>query len=151
MYILQKTQHGVLIDISAHDSLERLIRAAQHYTELHGIESLTVRETDDLDDVCTLAVNTYGADAQEWVFVGEIGELLDALADYKRGRCGVDHIAEEIADVEITLEQIKIIYDCRDAVSEWQHKHLDKLRRKIEHRADGSSRTPTPANGGMTF
>lgn len=77
-------------------------------------------------------METYGADAQKWVFVGECGELLDAISDHMRGRCDVDHVAEEIADVEIMLEQLKIIYQCRDAVRAWRRKKLKRLWLKLK-------------------
>lgn len=82
-------------------------------------------------DVLTEAVSTHGADAQEWVFVGEVGELLDAIADHKRGRCDTNHIAEEIADVEIMLEQLKIIYQCHCAVKYWREAKLKRLAKKL--------------------
>ena len=82
-----------------------------------------------MDEQKTLAaaVDTFGAENQEWVLVGEIGELLTAMADQKRGRDTVDHIAEETADVEIMLEQLMIICQCRDAVKAWRRKKLKRL------------------------
>ena len=82
------------------------------------------------------AVNTFGMNAQEWVFVGEVGELLDDIADYKRGRCSVDDIAEEIADVEITLEQLKEIYQCHGAVAYWKQIKTERLEKLIEEAND---------------
>lgn len=81
--------------------------------------------------VLTEAVSTYGADAQEWVFVGEVGELLDAIADHKRGRATRDNIAEEIADVEIMLEQMKIIYKIKGSVSFWRYKKIARLAENL--------------------
>ena len=76
-------------------------------------------------------MDTYGAENQKWVFMGECGELFDAMADERRGRCGVDHIAEEIADVEIMLEQLKIIYQCHGAVKYWREAKLKRLVKKL--------------------
>ena len=81
----------------------------------------------DEQKVLADAVETYGAENQLWVFVGECGELVDAMSDYRRGRCDVDHVAEEIADVEIMLDQLMIIYQCRDAVKAWRRKKLKRL------------------------
>lgn len=61
------------------------------------------------------------------MLIGEVGELLTAMADHKRGRDTVDHIAEETADVEIMLAQLKIIHQCRDAVKAWRRKKLKRL------------------------
>lgn len=81
----------------------------------------------DEQKTLTAAVDTYGAEKKEWVLVGEIGELLTAIADQKRGRDTVDHIAEETADVEIMLSQLKIIHKCHDAVKAWRRKKLKRL------------------------
>lgn len=89
-----------------------------------------------MDEQKTLAaaVDTFGAENQEWVLVGEIGELLTAMADQKRGRDTVDHIAEETADVEIMLEQLKIIHQCRVAVRAWRRKKLTRLWLRISRK-----------------
>ena len=85
------------------------------------------KAANEKDAVLERAVKAFGKEHQEWVLVGEVGELLDAVADHKRGRCDVRHIAEEIADVEIMLEQMKIIYDCRDAVTYWRRVKRERL------------------------
>lgn len=82
--------------------------------------------------VLTEAVSTHGADAQEWVFVGEVGELLDAIADQKRGRATRDNIAEEIADVEIMLEQMKIIYKIEGTVNHWRQRKIMRLAENLQ-------------------
>ena len=83
-------------------------------------------------DIYEQAVEAFGADSQEWVFVGEVGELLDDIADYKRGRCSIDDIAEEIADVEIMLNQLKVIYKCSGTVWYWRQKKLERLTKLVE-------------------
>ena len=82
------------------------------------------------------SVETFGVDHQLWVFVGEVAELLDDVADYKRGRCTVDDIAEEIADVEIMLEQLKVIYQCYGAVAYWRQAKTERLKGYIEKEVD---------------
>ena len=86
----------------------------------------------DEQKVLADAVDTYGAENQKWVFMGECGELFDAMADERRGRCDIDHVAEEIADVEIMLDQLKIIYQCRDAVKAWRRKKLKRLWMRLK-------------------
>lgn len=52
-----------------------------------------------------------GEDHQRGVAVGELGELVNALSKHLRG-CGVNmRTCEEIADVEICLEQLKMMHD----------------------------------------
>lgn len=81
-----------------------------------------------MPDIYAQAVAAFGEEHQLWVFVGEVAELLDDIADYKRGRCTVDDIAEEIADVEIMLEQLKIIYKCFGAVNYWRQAKVERLK-----------------------
>lgn len=92
----------------------------------------------DMLDIYEQAVDAFGVDHQLWVFVGEVAELLDDVADYKRGRCTVDDIAEEIADVEIMLEQLKVIYQCHGAVKYWHESKLKRLAKKLRLKGGGA-------------
>ena len=58
--------------------------------------------------------------------IEEMSELTKELCKELRNRGNVDHIAEELADVEITLAQIKLIYGIDELVQ--QHKEF-KLNR----------------------
>lgn len=82
------------------------------------------------------AVEIYGAEAQLWVAVGEFGELLDAMADYRRGRCDANHVAEEIADAEIMLEQLKVIFNCYREVCDWKLAKLWRLAKNLVKEMD---------------
>lgn len=53
-------------------------------------------------NICKKAVNVFGKDVQEMMFIEECGELLQAISKKRRGF--KSNIAEEIADVEIMLE-----------------------------------------------
>lgn len=55
------------------------------------------------------AINKWGAHAQIMMAVEEFGELLQALSKEWRGK--KSNIEEEIADAEIMLEQIKLLFD----------------------------------------
>ena len=136
MYTLYKKTGEMPVEISQCDTLQALVNAAGHYVALHGETPFIVVENKRLmfEDICDRMVTTFGAEKQEWVFVGEVGELLDALADFRRGRCDGWHIAEEIADVEITLQQVKSIYDVAEFVEVWREKKIAALRKKLEGR-----------------
>ena len=80
--------------------------------------------------ICQQAVSFYGAQQQEIIAVEELSELIQAISHKRRGR---DHnIAEEIADVEIMLEQLKQINSCRQAVEDFKIQKLERLRQSIE-------------------
>lgn len=65
------------------------------------------------------AIETYGEEAQTLMFFEEVAELQKELCKNARGKKNTREIAEEIADVEIMLEQMKMIYHCRGAVLAW--------------------------------
>ena len=61
-------------------------------------------------DILLAAIQTFGEQAQERQTIEELSELVQAICHKHRGR--THNIAEEIADVEIMLAQLKIINKC---------------------------------------
>lgn len=93
--------------------------------------------------ICRKAVETFGADLQQMVAIEEIGELLQAISKIARWECSqsedleilleyIDNLAEEIADVEIMLEQLKQCYGCHIQANDHKRRKLDKLKSMIE-------------------
>ena len=76
-------------------------------------------------EILTAAIRTFGEKAQEDVAIEECSELIQAISHKHRGR--EHNIAEEIADVEIMLEQLKIINNCRDEVAEIHKQKIQRL------------------------
>ena len=76
-------------------------------------------------------IETYGAQAQEMMLLEEMSELQKEICKYWRGRDNTRAIAEEIADVEIMLEQMKMIFQCADAVSLYRIQKLKRLERRL--------------------
>lgn len=58
-------------------------------------------------------ISHYGVNAQQRQFAEEVFELQEAISQYEvlRRYHGIEHIAEEIADVMIMLNQFKAYYD----------------------------------------
>jgi len=79
------------------------------------------------------AVNTYGEESQVGMMIEEMSELTQALCKMKRGK---DHnITEELADVEIMLNQLKLMFGQME-VEEWKIiklARLDKMLREGEN------------------
>ena len=71
----------------------------------------------------------YGQSHQEAVAIGELGELANALSKSLRGIPNRMSICEEVADVEICIEQIKRFYD-KDgkSVASFKAFKLNRLR-----------------------
>ena len=80
------------------------------------------------------ALMTYGAEAQILMVMEEMAELQKELCKNIRGKANVANIAEEIADVQIMLEQMIVLHDCREEVEDhWLEKMarlLDRLEEK---------------------
>ena len=77
--------------------------------------------------ICQLAVNVYGKTSQCTVCMEEMAELSKNL----RGQDNAAHIAEEIADVEIMLEQLKLMFSIRDEVAQQRTVKLQRLDNRI--------------------
>lgn len=97
--------------------------------------SFSVSKCSDYDPIFNAieaAVNTYGLEAQLTVLYGEIGELMTAIADYRRGRDTTDHVAEEMADVLICCKEIMYAFGIpRRDVLVWQERKLRRLAQKL--------------------
>lgn len=80
-------------------------------------------------EILTTAIHTFGEVAQERQAIEECSELIQAICHKHRGR--ESNIAEEIADVEIMLEQLKITNDCADLVAKIHNQKLDRLYQRV--------------------
>lgn len=79
-------------------------------------------------EICIQAIEVFGQANQLVVAMEECSELIQALSKFIRG---VDHnVEEEIADVEIMLEQLKIIFDIKE-VERIRNEKLKRLRDMI--------------------
>ena len=90
----------------------------------------------DMKALCTQAVNHFGSDSQTMMCIEEMAELQKELCKHSRGRNNYYDIAEEIADVQIMLEQMIILHDCRDAVEDWKIAKLFRLKELMNNDAD---------------
>ena len=63
-------------------------------------------------------VEIYGADHQQDKAIEECSELIQAICKYKESLDHVENIVDEIADVEIMLNQLKIIFECTGEVED---------------------------------
>jgi len=92
----------------------------------------------DKSDILRLAIATYGTPAQEDMMLEEMSELTKAILKYRRldetDRKGAEgfvrrgHIREEIADVQIMLDQMRIIYG---DTSECESYKLERLAGRL--------------------
>lgn len=83
-------------------------------------------------DIYTEAIKTFGALPQMVVAIEECSELQKEIVKIIRKRGNLTNLAEEIADVEIMLEQLKLIFTVHDKVIEQKGRKIERLKRVIE-------------------
>ena len=79
--------------------------------------------------ILNAAIKTFGEQAQENQTIEECAELIQAINHKHRGR--EHNIPEEIADVEIMLEQLKIINNCADEVAAIHKEKVERLFNRV--------------------
>lgn len=78
-------------------------------------------------------IEHYGVDIQKDIAIEECSELIQAICKHKRGSGKLEDIVDEIADVEIMMNQLKIIFDCFGEVED----RIDfKIKRQLERIAN---------------
>lgn len=95
-------------------------------------------------EVLQKAINTYGVKNQMIKTVEELSELSQALCkslvrlNYTKEKTSleddlksVDNIFKEMADVEIMLEQCKIMFQCDKEVNRWKQKKIERFERRM--------------------
>lgn len=85
------------------------------------------------------ALETYGAYTQTMMVFEEMAELTKELTKNMRGADNREHIAEEIADVLIMIDQMIILHNCAGLVAQFKNRKIDRLnsrlRKEHEHEA----------------
>jgi len=77
------------------------------------------------------AIETWGKEAQTFMAFEEMSELQKELCKEARGAQNRAAIAEEIADVEIMLGQMKVLHNCREEVKQQKARKLERLEKRI--------------------
>ena len=93
----------------------------------------------DGDEICRAALETFGAEVQMVMSIEEMSELTKELCKHRRGRDNVEAIAEEIADVEIMLQQMEILFDCAGQVDKFRRYKLERLAERIDGAKHGTT------------
>lgn len=89
-------------------------------------------------EIMQLAIDSYGRVNQVIKTVEELSELSQALCKILTSKFTDDNseifenIFEEMADVEIMLEQCKIMFQCDKEVNEWKQEKIKRLERRLE-------------------
>lgn len=77
------------------------------------------------------ALQAWGPENQRGMLAEECSELAVAVSHFKRGRIEVDGLCEEIADVEIMIGQMRIMYG--SIVDRIKNNKLSRLEKRLEN------------------
>ena len=83
-------------------------------------------------DVYLEAIKTFGALPQMVIVMEECSELQKEISKIIREKGNLENLAEEIADVEIMLEQLKLIFTIHNKVTEQKGEKIKRLKQTIE-------------------
>lgn len=79
------------------------------------------------------ALETFGAAAQITMVFEEMAELQKELCKNQRGKENREAIAEEIADVQIMLEQMMLLFNCEHEVLVVRGEKVNRLEQRINN------------------
>jgi NTP pyrophosphatase (non-canonical NTP hydrolase) len=82
----------------------------------------------EVKEILQKAINTFGANQQIIKAMEELGELNTALARYfNTDKIDLNNIYEEIADVEIMCNQLRLIFD-NYVIDHYREMKLNRLK-----------------------
>lgn len=85
-------------------------------------------------DTYSVAVETYDRTSRLMLAIEEMSELSKELSKNYRGEDNISAISEEMADVEIMLEQLKLIFRNRSEVDAVKAEKLCRLSNNLMDR-----------------
>ncbi len=82
-------------------------------------------------EIFEAALKTWGAIPQTLMVFEEMAELQKELCKHERGKNNVEQIAQEIADVQIMLDQMILLHNCEDAVKAYRKSKIERLKTRL--------------------
>ena len=80
----------------------------------------------------TNALIAYGEEKQCIVAIEELSECQKEICKALRGKGNREHLAEEVADAMICLEQMAYFFCMEDDVAEWMDSKVKRLDKKLK-------------------
>ena len=78
------------------------------------------------------AIDTYGPDAQLKMVLEEMSELQKEICKFWQGKDNKGQIAEEVADVEIMLKQVRMIFGIDQDTDYLKKQKLLRLMKRLD-------------------
>lgn len=126
-------------------AIENLNRGAYTQYDIEVIETALkfigeVKElsenSEKVKDLLSEVIERYGNNIQSIIAMEELSELQKEISKALRGKLNTANMAEEIADVLICIEQLKLMYDISDkAIVSWKCEKLNRLRSRLDSEA----------------
>lgn len=82
-------------------------------------------------EVYSAALEKWGAELQATVAIEEMSEVAKEICKTLRGEGNREHLAEEIADATIMLEQLRQMFNINESVCSWMDYKIAALKRKV--------------------
>lgn len=92
---------------------------------------------DDRTRVYTNALVHYGTEKQCVVAIEELSECAKEICKVLRGKGNMEHLAEEIADATICLEQLRYFFGINEQVCDAMDKKIMRLDRNLRNEKSG--------------
>lgn len=84
------------------------------------------------------SIRHYGKELISTIAMEECAELIQAISKYKRGKPDKDNMAEEIADVLISIENMKYIAGISDKkIQKWVDYKQNRSLKRVENNTIG--------------
>lgn len=83
-------------------------------------------------DIYNKAKQVYGIDAQVTKAVEELAELQKELCKFLLDDGTMKNIIEEIADVKVMIEQLELIFECKDKVKLIKKAKIQRLSDRLD-------------------
>lgn len=95
--------------------------------ELEKENAELLREKMVIEPTCQRAVETFGKVYEMVVAIEEMAELIQAITKVIRDKPDFENVAEEIADVDIAMGNLRCAFNNADKVKEWKNKKVLRL------------------------
>lgn len=96
----------------------------------HGTNKNEDKMLKKLLNICRNAITHYGWETEQRQACEEMGELIAALHQYRRGKISHEDVVSEIADVLVTTTELALIFG-KDKVAQEVNRKLDRLQDRI--------------------
>lgn len=83
-------------------------------------------------EVYLSAIEKWGIDLQSCMAIEEMSELTKEICKIRRGKNDPDALADEIADVTIMLEQLRIMFCLNELVCQHMDEKITRLKGRLE-------------------